>query len=249
MSNQDFKVVIPARYSSTRLPGKMLELVNGKPIIYYTYQRAVESGAEEIIIATDDERIKNVCESFGATVQMTSSDHVSGTSRLVEVIEKLNWSDGAIIVNVQGDEPLMPPELIRLLGTSHTPHINNITTLCTPIYSPTELSNQNDVKVVTNANDEALYFSRSPIPWNNTNDLTLCKKHLGIYVYSVSYLKHYNELPQCELEQNEQLEQLRALWNGASIRMLTVDGFFSVGIDTREDLELFRNFIEEKTND
>ena len=254
-----FRVAIPARYASTRLPGKPLLDIVGKPMIWHVYQRAIESGATQVIIATDDTRISDVAQNFGATVCMTASTHRSGTERIVEVIEKYQISDNSIIVNVQGDEPLLPPDLIRQTAESL---INQSTadmaTLCQPISNLEILFNPNVVKVILDKQGFALYFSRAPIPWHRDkfapfdtikkveqSALSILKsynfaRHIGIYAYRAGYLKQYKQFPPCSLEYVESLEQLRVLFNGGKIFVSKTTMPLPISVDTFEDLEKVR---------
>ena len=220
-------MVIPARYGSTRLPGKALLPLAGKPMLQWVHEAACASGAREVLIATDDERIVSAAQSFLATAVLTSADHASGTDRIAEVARTQRWAPDDIVVNVQGDEPLMPAAVIAqvaaLLRTELQAHI---ATLATPIESMSELLDPNVVKVVTDARGMALYFSRAPIPWNRDSaaagiasqtDCAGARRHRGIYAYRVAALLRLAQLPQGALEEREKLEQLRALEHGVSI--------------------------------
>ncbi len=249
-----FTVIIPARYQSSRLPGKPLIDLAGKPMIRWVWERAIESGAEQVIIATDNDKIKTAAEAFSATVCMTSASHQSGTDRLAEVAEKLNLSEDEIIVNVQGDEPLIPVENIiqvaKLLENSKAP----MSTLSAPIENASELNDPNAVKVVFDQRGLALYFSRAPIPFDRDNDYISQSKianhfqrHIGIYAYRCGFLKKFSSWPQSTLEQIEKLEQLRVLSRGYSI---AIDQAFSLpeaGIDTESDLERVRAVLIKET--
>lgn len=245
-----FKVVIPARYASTRLPGKPLLDIAGKPMIQRVYEAACASGAEQVVIATDDERIEQVALAFGAEVCMTSTGHTSGTDRLAETSRKMAWADDEIIVNVQGDEPQIPTGLIKQVANGLANHpAAVIATLCSPIQSMQELLDPNVVKLVRDTQGFALYFSRAPIPWardafaSNMDDLPTAihyLRHLGIYAYRAAYLQEYTRLPSCTLEQTESLEQLRVLWNGARIFVDDAVVEPGHGVDTEEDLERVR---------
>ncbi|HBS26198.1 MAG TPA: 3-deoxy-manno-octulosonate cytidylyltransferase [Gammaproteobacteria bacterium] len=249
--NPDFFTIIPARYDSSRLPGKPLVDIAGKPMVQHVYDRAVEAGSSEIVIATDDERIFNVVTAFGGKVVMTSGDHESGTDRLAEVVTQLGWADDTVVVNLQGDEPLMDPDLLRLVANNLHQHDEvGLTTLATPILQREEIFNPNAVKVVCDSAGKALYFSRAPIPWVRGNydvsdssalpDTTQPLRHLGIYAYRASVLKQITKYPPCEIELAESLEQLRALWNGINIHVGIIDQVPGHGVDTEEDLELVR---------
>lgn len=241
----EFRVIIPVRYGSTRLPGKALMDIHGKPMIQHVYQRALESGAEKIVIATDDKRIREVAESFGANVCMTSVEHQSGTERLSEAVMLLGWEAENIVVGLQGDEPFIPPEMIRQTAEDLAQHENvKVSTLCTPITEIEDLFNANVVKVVMNRRNYALYFSRAPIPWQrgsfeNKKNIQLdghYYRHIGIYAYRVGFLQEYMEWGPCPSEELEKLEQLRILWHGGRIHLHVYQGRLPVGVDTEEDL-------------
>jgi len=244
-----FKVVIPARYASTRFPGKPLADICGKSMLQRVYECAVSSGAEQVIIATDDERIQIAAERFGATVCMTSAEHQSGTDRLAEVAFINNWDIDDIVVNLQGDEPLTPQEVIKQVALNLADHPKaGIATLSTPIQSAEDVLDPNIVKVVADAAGYALYFSRAPIPWNRDTAMEIAsgqfsnehaqnyQRHLGIYAYRVSFLHSYTNMEPCVLEQTEKLEQLRALHSGVSIHVDQAVKLPGPGIDTPEDL-------------
>src|SRR5690606_2983414 len=235
-----FKVVIPARYAASRLPGKPLLMLAGKPMIQHVYARARQSGADEVVVATDDFMVRDACQKFDATVVMTSSKHASGTDRIAEAVTQLNWPDDAVVVNVQGDEPLMPPVLIRqaaelLLADADA----GIATLGTPIVNREELQNPNVVKPVTDAAGHALYFSRAPIPWerDNTTGFQSARRHIGIYAYRAATLQQFTALPPAPLETLEKLEQLRALWHGLMIKVADAVETPGRGVDTMEDAQ------------
>lgn len=243
-----FTVVIPARYGSTRLPGKPLADIGGEPMILHVWRRACEAGAARVIIATDDPRIRAACEPV-AEVIMTSADHASGTDRINEIVKGLAASDDEVFVNVQGDEPLMPPENIRqvaeLVAQPHT----DIATLHVPVSSREEFLDPNVVKLVADRSGRALYFSRAPLPWprNATIDdngwpVTFdgAMRHLGIYAYRAAALRRFAAAPPAGLEDIEKLEQLRALWMGMTIRTALAARAPARGIDTAEDLDLVR---------
>jgi 3-deoxy-manno-octulosonate cytidylyltransferase (CMP-KDO synthetase) len=236
-----FKVAIPARYASQRLPGKPLLQIAGKPMIQHVFERAVQSGAEEVLIATDDERVASGALAFGARVCMTSNHHVSGSERLAEAARLLAWDDATIVVNLQGDEPLMPPANIRQVAENLAacPRAQ-IATLCTPIAAMDEYLNPNVCKVVRDRDDFALYFSRAPIPCARDDQLTegagLGDRHIGLYAYRAGYLQAYAAAPPCELERIERLEQLRALWRGDRIHVADAVERPGRGVDTPEDL-------------
>jgi 3-deoxy-manno-octulosonate cytidylyltransferase (CMP-KDO synthetase) len=252
MSLTDFKVVIPARYGSSRLPGKPLLDIAGKPMIVHACERAQEAQAGEIIVATDDARIFDAVAELGISVLMTSADHQSGTERINEVAQKMDWPDDAIVVNLQGDEPRLSPLLIQqvaeaLAGQSKA----RIATLAARITEPSEVLNPNAVKVVLDQQGYALYFSRAPIPWDRNRfshgsieDLNADQpywRHIGIYAYTPGFLKQYCAWPSSQLESVECLEQLRILWQGEPVFVKTTDKIPEAGVDTIEDLERVRN--------
>lgn len=236
-------VVIPARYASTRLPGKALLDLKGKPLIERVYDCAAQSNAGRIIVATDDKRIGSVANEFGAEVCMTSDTHTSGTERLAEVIETLSIDGSEVIVNLQGDEPLMPASLINQVARTLIDSDAPMATACHEIHSGEEVSNPNVVKVVFDASGYALYFSRAAIPYLRDNPEpdsvpeTTYYRHIGIYAYRAEFLKRYTSWPPCRIEQHESLEQLRVLWNGERIAVCEAVELPGPGIDTQEDLD------------
>lgn len=237
-----FSIVIPARYASTRLPGKSLLDIKGKPLIEHVFDTASNTQAKAIYIATDSDKIASVAESFGATVVMTSEQHQSGTDRIAEVIKLLQISDDEIIVNLQGDEYGLPVSLVEQVaaGLFINPE-KQMATLCEIISSVDDYTNQNIVKVVFDKNNTALYFSRSPLPANRAGGLPeLAYRHIGLYAYRAGYLQTFTELPMCELEKTEALEQLRVLHNGGKIHVEIAVDEAGLGIDTAEDLALAR---------
>lgn len=242
----DFRIVIPVRLESTRLPRKPLLDIAGKPMIQHVYERAIQSGAESVTIATDSEEIAEVADSFGASVCMTLSDHQSGTERLSEAVEALDYDDDEIIVNVQGDEPLIPPSVIKQVALALETHDSvKMASVCEPIQSTADLHDPNIVKVVLNRRNHAMYFSRSPIPWqagfteiNEVGDNYF--RHVGIYAYRVSALKDFMNWTESPYEALESLEQLRVLWNGHRIHMSVSSTALPAGVDTPEDLERVR---------
>jgi len=242
-----FIVVIPARYASTRLPGKPLKDIAGKPMIEWVYRQAALSGAHEVIVATDDERIAVVCRKFGAPVELTSADHASGTDRIAELARRFAWPDEQIVVNVQGDEPLISPLCIaqtaRLLGWQPQA---TIATLTAPLESDAEFRDPNFVKVVTDKDGWALYFSRAPIPWPRDGGMPAVRRHIGLYAYRAGGLKAISAAPPCPLEETEKLEQLRALWLGHRIIVADAVEPPSPHVDTEEDLLKLRRYLESK---
>ncbi|MEQ1545713.1 3-deoxy-manno-octulosonate cytidylyltransferase [Methyloglobulus sp.] len=241
-----FKVVIPARYASTRLPGKPLLDIAGKPMIAHVCERAQLAGAEEVVVATDDERIMKTVTDLGIRAIMTRPDHQSGTERINQVAELCGWSENEIIVNVQGDEPLIPPEIIQeLAAVLEGQQQAGIATLAAKILDQEEIFNPNAVKVVLNKAGYALYFSRAPIPWDRDGFAKQNKhvskkmpyyRHIGMYAYTVAFLKRYCQWESSVLETVESLEQLRILWHGEAIRVKVVAGIPPAGVDTVEDL-------------
>lgn len=248
-----FRVVIPARFASTRLPGKALLPIAGKPMVQWVYERARAAGAQEVLIATDDERIARAARSFGAEPVMTSGVHASGTDRIAEVARARAWPAQDIVVNVQGDEPLVPPALIAQVAQLLSRHpAAQIATLATALESLAELLDPQVVKVVSDAQGHALYFSRAPIPWNrdgapaglsSQRDFAGARRHRGLYAYRVAELLRLAQLPRGDLEEREKLEQLRALEHG--MRIAVGDALERPGpdVNTPADLEQVRNLI------
>jgi 3-deoxy-manno-octulosonate cytidylyltransferase (CMP-KDO synthetase) len=236
-----FKVVIPARYDSSRLPGKVLLPLAGKPMLQWVHERARGSKAAEIIIATDDERIAAAAQGFDAQVAMTARRHVSGTDRIAEVAAARGWADADIVVNVQGDEPLIPPAVIDQVAQLLAAHAGaHLATLAAKIDQPNDLNDPNTVKLACDAAGRALYFSRAPIPWNRDAPGTLTPatlRHIGIYAYRVAALRRLAELPPGRLEQIEKLEQLRALENGMEIRVALAVERPLADVNTAADLQ------------
>lgn len=241
-----YKIVIPARYGSSRLPGKPLVSLAGKPMIQHVYERALATGVKDIVIATDDQRIFDVAQGFGAHVVMTSVDHENGTERIAEVAQKLGWSGDDVIVNVQGDEPLIPRELIELTAKGLLEHPQaGMSSLCTPIESAEDAFDPNAVKVVLDNTGFAMYFSRAPIPWDRdlykegqtkVTQVAPVYRHIGMYGYRVSFLQQYSSMEMTALEQTECLEQLRALCYGVKIHMGVIDEPPGHGVDTPDDV-------------
>jgi 3-deoxy-manno-octulosonate cytidylyltransferase (CMP-KDO synthetase) len=261
-SSIDFVVVIPARYQSSRLPGKVLADINGKPMIQWVVEKAQLSGARQVIVATDNDEVASVVTSFGGEVCKTRSDHQSGTERLAEVMDTYQFSDNEIIVNVQGDEPFIPPENIAQVarnlsqqkqGNRHA----RMATLAIKITSVEEAFNPNAVKVVLDKDGYALYFSRATMPYDRERFLTeqanteknitaigdFYLRHVGIYAYRAGFINDYINWPTSELEQVEALEQLRVLYQGESIHVAVANSHVPVeGVDTPEDLARARVF-------
>jgi len=241
-----FKVVIPARYASSRLPGKPLLDIAGKPMIAHVCERAKEANADEVVVATDDQRIFQAVSDLGIKAVMTRVDHQSGTERIAEVARLCGWSDDDVIVNLQGDEPLIPPESIREVATAlASQKMAGIATLAANIIDSEEIFNPNAVKVVLNQAGYALYFSRAPIPWQrgvfdqvnrSPTGAQPYLRHIGLYAYRVDFLNRYCSWPASILESVEALEQLRILWQGEAILVKVIDKTPEAGVDTHEDL-------------
>ena len=237
---RDFNVfgIIPARYASSRFPGKPLAEIQGKPMIQWVYERVQSSEVHDLAVATDDERIANCVCGFGGKVVMTSPDHASGTDRCGEAAKSMCPTDNDVVINIQGDEPLISPKEIHLLASAFEDRNVQIATLVNPFQDRKILANPNVVKVVKAKNGNVLYFSRLPIPYLREN-ATLPKnyyRHIGIYAYRYGVLKKIVQLPTSELENSEKLEQLRWLENGYTIRALECD-YQGIGVDTPEDLK------------
>lgn len=248
-----FAVVVPARLGSTRLPKKMLRDLAGKPLIRWTWEAVSQSRADEIIIATDSEEVRSVCEAFGARVSLTSGLHLSGTDRVAEVAKLEKWPDDFVVVNVQGDEPLMSPRFVdHVAGLLATDKTADIATLAQPLRDETEWMDPACVKVVCAGNGRALYFSRAPIPWqrdrvsggNRPPSAGLALRHIGLYAYRVGALSRFSSLPVEPLEACEALEQLRALVGGFGIIVSVVDsGATPRGVDTAADLAMVAGIL------
>jgi 3-deoxy-manno-octulosonate cytidylyltransferase (CMP-KDO synthetase) len=244
-----FRVVIPARYASSRLPGKPLADIGGRPMVLRVLERALQAGAESVVVATDDVRVQQAVEAAGHQALMTSPDHQSGTERLVEVAETLGWPDDTLVVNVQGDEPLIDPALIREAARQLVLHDDAVmATLAHPIHDHADFMNPNVVKVVTDEAGYALYFSRAPIPWPRdafAAQLPMphelgALRHIGLYAYRAGFLRTYAGLASSPLERHEMLEQLRVLWHGHRISLGITPTAPAPGVDTAEDLERVR---------
>jgi 3-deoxy-manno-octulosonate cytidylyltransferase (CMP-KDO synthetase) len=248
-----FTVVIPARYASTRLPGKPLQDICGKPMIQHVWEQACKSSAQRVVVATDDARIVEACKGFGAEVVLTRVDHNSGTDRLAEVASALGLAGDAIVVNVQGDEPLIPPAVIDQVAANLAAHPEAaMSTLAEPIEEVAALFNPNVVKVVTDQNGLALTFSRAPLPW--ARDAFVAsreqlpagvpyRRHIGIYAYRAQFLHNFVSWGPCWLEDTECLEQLRALFHGERIHVADALEAPQAGVDTQEDLERVRRLL------
>ena len=240
MSN--FNIVIPSRYASERLPGKPLRDIAGKPMLQHVYERGLESDAGQVVIATDDERIEAAAKAFDAVVCMTGAHHRSGTDRLAEVADALGWPDDQVIVNLQGDEPMLPAELINQCAALLDDPQADVATLASPLASAADMQNSNIVKVVTDENDLALYFSRAAIPYSRapaTDALALetARHHHGIYAYRAGVLRKIVATQPSAIEKCERLEQLRAMSLGMRIKVGQPAHRPGPGIDTEEDLE------------
>jgi len=248
-----FSIVIPARFESSRLPGKPLMDIHGKPMIQWTWERAKASGAQRVIIATESEKVWEACQQFGADVVMTRDDHQSGTERIAEVIDLANFNGDDILVNVQGDEPMLPAELIHQVaeGLEQHPEIP-MATLCEEIDDIETVFDPNAVKVCRDVANRAINFSRAPLPWSRDTfageDKKLpenwaYKRHIGLYAYRAGFVKQYVAWPECELEHVEKLEQLRVLWHGEKILVLDAHEDAGVGVDTPDDLDRVRKLL------
>ncbi|MCL2161039.1 MAG: 3-deoxy-manno-octulosonate cytidylyltransferase [Betaproteobacteria bacterium] len=257
-----FRVVIPARHASTRLPGKPLADIGGRPMVLRVLDRALASGAEEVWVAVDHQAVFDAVCAAGGKALMTRTEHSSGTERLGEVVETLGWRDDEVVVNVQGDEPLIDPELIATVAEGLAADAEAaIATAAHPLFDADEVFNTNIVKIICDARGRALYFSRAPIPWARVDwdgggcgrgcgrDLPLppglpAMRHIGLYAYRTGFLRQYATLAPSPYERWEALEQLRALWHGYPIRVLTVDAAPPSGVDTKEDLARIRVIFE-----
>lgn len=259
----NFHVIIPARYHSTRLPKKVLVDIAGQPLIQHVYERSLKSGARSVTIATDDERVKIAAEQFGASVCLTRSTHQSGSERVAEASRKLKFKPNDIVVNVQGDQPLVNPKMIAHVAQSLSRKKVRMATLATPL-KPEDLFNPNVVKVLLNKHHEALYFSRAPIPWDRDKfklikkgknhyqfrpavDSLLAYYHIGLYAYRGSFLRHYLRLSPSPLETIEWAEQLRILWHGEKIYVGLTPETVYPEVNTLEDLKKVRYLIKTLT--
>lgn len=242
-----FTVIIPARFASTRLPGKPLADIHGKPMVVRVMEQAIKSGASRVIVATDHPDVATAVIQAGGEACMTNPDHQSGTERLAEVIDLYGFSDDEIIVNVQGDEPLIPPEIISQVASNLQGSKANMGTLAVPIHDAKEAFNPNAVKVVTDNEGYALYFSRATIPWDRDNFSTgqntigdYFLRHIGIYAYRAGFIRRYITWEASPLEKIEMLEQLRVLWYGEKIHVAVAEKTPGAGVDTPQDLEIVR---------
>jgi 3-deoxy-manno-octulosonate cytidylyltransferase (CMP-KDO synthetase) len=243
----DFKIVIPARYASTRLQGKPLLDIGGKPMVVRVAEQAAKSGASEVVIATDFEKIMQAAAAHNIKAVMTRIDHQSGTDRIAEVAQILGWNDDEIVVNAQGDEPLIDPKLIQEVAQKLAHSQDAVmATACHAIHDEASFLNPNIVKVVLDANGNALYFSRSPIPYPRDDahkQNIKAHRHIGIYAYRVGFLKKYAQLSVTELEKIESLEQLRVLHHGYRIGVTITQNAPTRGVDTQEDLDYVRSLF------
>ena len=248
-----FHVVIPARFASTRLPGKVLLPIAGKPMVVRVAEQSAQSGAQQIWIATDHQSIVAAVHEYGFKACLTHVHHISGTDRIAEVVEQLGWPDDTIVVNVQGDEPLMPPELISAVAQHLHDHPEcAIATACHPTHDEEAMRNPNIVKVVLDKHSNALYFSRAPIPYPRDalgttlpENLTVLR-HIGIYAYRAGFLRAFRNLAPAAIEQIESLEQLRALWHGYKIGVTVSADAPPSGVDTEQDLHATRKLFDSK---
>ncbi len=241
-----FVVVIPARYASSRLPGKPLADIEGQSMLERVWRQAMQSGASQVVIATDDERVLQAGRAFGADVLMTATSHNSGTERLAEVVSALGLSADTVVVNVQGDEPFIPPAIIRQVANNLSQQQKaRMATLAVPLGAAEELHNPNIVKVVTDHQGYALYFSRAAVPFDRDDKFSdeiarLYRRHIGIYAYRAGFIQDYVRWPVSQLEQIECLEQLRVLWQGEAIHVADACEVPAAGVDTPADLEKAR---------
>lgn len=242
-------IIIPARYDSSRLPGKPLADICGKTLIQRVYDCAIDADIGRVVVATDDERIKQAIEQFGGNVCMTSTEHQSGTDRIAEVISILGLADDEVVVNLQGDEPLMPVETVRQVAQTLSENQQAVmATVCYPFQDHEIMNNPNIVKVVCDKDGYAMYFSRAPIPWlrEQSADTGTDKqdisgyRHIGLYAYCAGFVARYASWPVCPPEAAEQLEQLRVLWHGERIIVCETSSMPGIGIDTLDDLEQVR---------
>ena len=250
MNQTEFNIVIPSRMGSSRFPGKPLHPLNGKPMILHVVDRARESAAANIVVATDDERIADLCREVSVQVEMTDVDHVSGTDRIAEVATRLGWEDDAIIVGLQGDEPVTPADMLNTLASNMNAYSDaDMATFCIPVTNEQDYNNANRVKVVRDHRGMALYFSRASIPVRR--DLPANSSfpdafiHVGLYAYRCQYLKRFATMPVAYIEQEEQLEQLRVLYNGGRIHVDTISEA-AAGVDHIEDVAAIELLLKDR---
>ncbi len=253
----EFHVIIPARYQSVRLPGKALLDIAGKPMIQHVYEKAQQSGAASITVATDDQRIVEAVKAFSGDVCITNEKHRSGTERIAEAVKILDLRDDAIVVNVQGDEPLIPPRIIKQVADNlHNSQQASMSTLCTPILKTDDIFNTNIVKVICDKNDYAIYFSRAPIPWNrdtfkqnNVSDVPDVAeyyfRHIGIYAYNVNFIDRYLTWTNSPIEEIECLEQLRTIWHGEKIHVATAKEIPPQDVNSEEDVIAIKKYFSD----
>lgn len=253
----EFHAIIPARYASVRLPGKALRLLAGKPMVQHVYERAEQSGAASVTVATDDQRIADAVEKFGGAVCMTDAKHHSGTERIAEAVTLLKLPQDALVVNVQGDEPLIPPQIIQQVARNLAQNKEAaMATLCAPIIESADVFNSNVVKVLRDHQDFALYFSRAPMPWNrdlfqdqqrNIPDVEQHYfRHIGIYAYRVNFIHEYLAWTPSPFEHIECLEQLRTLWHGKKIHVALAEAIPPQDINSEEDLQAVLKLLEQE---
>ncbi|MFN9028996.1 MAG: 3-deoxy-manno-octulosonate cytidylyltransferase [Betaproteobacteria bacterium] len=248
-----FVAIVPARLASTRLPRKPLADIGGVPMVVRVAQRAESSGAARVVVAADNNETVAVCRAHGIEALLTAPDHPTGTDRLAEAAAKLQLADDRIVVNVQGDEPLIPPGVIAQVAALLAARTDcAIATAAHALHDAAEFFSANVVKVVTDAQGRALLFSRAPIPWSRDGfaagrdalpDTLPALRHVGLYAYRTGFLRRYPTLPRAPIEEHESLEQLRALWHGERIAVLRLDAALPPGVDTPQDLELVRGLI------
>jgi 3-deoxy-manno-octulosonate cytidylyltransferase (CMP-KDO synthetase) len=246
----DFNVVIPARFASTRLPAKVLAMIGDKPMVQHVYEKALESGAKEVVIATDHPDVEKLAKKIGATCCMTSVEHINGSVRIAEAVQLMGWDPDQIVVNLQGDEPLFPSHLvIEAVHALVNDKESQVGTVCVPITDVDDLFNPNIVKVILNAKQRAMYFSRAPIPWDRNGFSKEPKqthapikgyRHVGVYCCRVEFFKQFSILKEALIETSEQLEQLRLMYAGHQIALNIVNAKIETAVDTAEDLEKIR---------
>lgn len=245
-----FRVLIPARHDASRLPGKPLVDIAGKPLIRHVCERALESDAGEVWVATDDERIAEACAALDVQVAMTSPAHASGTDRIAEVAAREGWADDEIVVDLQGDEPLMPPAAINAVAESLAADPEAaLSTLAARLFEPARFRDPHVVKVVIDSSGRALYFSRAPVPWPRQDDPEMPRealRHIGIYGFRVGALRRLAGESPCTIEQTESLEQLRALWLGLPIRVEIIQDIPSASVDTPEDVRRVAELLADR---
>jgi 3-deoxy-manno-octulosonate cytidylyltransferase (CMP-KDO synthetase) len=248
-----FVVIVPARLASTRLPRKPLADIGGVPMVVRVARAAGASGAGRVAVAADSREIVDACAAHGVEALLTRADHASGTDRLAEAVEQLGLADDDLVVNVQGDEPLMPATVVRRVAEALAQRTDcAVATACHPLHDSAEFFSPNVVKVVTDGNGRALYFSRAPIPWSRDAFATSrdrlppglpARRHVGLYAYRAGFLRRFPQLPPSALEQHESLEQLRALAHGFGIAVIELPEALPPGVDTPEDLERVRALL------